>query len=82
MLSKRRLMQLVDEGHVTGWDDPRLPTLRGFRRRGIPPEALRDFIAKLSISKNEGVVEMASRDRAPAESGDAEETSDGAFHQP
>jgi glutaminyl-tRNA synthetase len=64
VLSKRRLMQLVDEGHVTGWDDPRLPTLRGFRRRGIPPEALRDFIAKLSISKNEGVVEMAMLDHA------------------
>ena len=57
-------MQLVDDGYVSGWDDPRLPTLRGFRRRGIPPEALRDFIAKLSISKNEGVVEMAMLDHA------------------
>ena len=62
VLSKRRLMQLVQEGHVSGWDDPRMPTLRGLRRRGVPPQAIRNFIAKLSISKNEGVVEMAAFD--------------------
>ncbi|MBL25283.1 MAG: glutamine--tRNA ligase [Rhodospirillaceae bacterium] len=62
VLSKRRLMQLVDEGHVAGWDDPRMPTLRGFRRRGVPAEAIKNFIAKLSISKNEGTVEMAAFD--------------------
>ena len=62
VLSKRRLMQLVQEKHVSGWDDPRMPTLRGLRRRGVPPQAIRNFIAKLSISKNEGVVEMAAFD--------------------
>ena len=62
VLSKRRLMQLVNDGHVAGWDDPRMPTLRGLRRRGVPPEAIRNFIAKLSISKNEGTVEMAAFD--------------------
>jgi len=62
VLSKRRLMQLVQEGHVSGWDDPRMPTLRGLRRRGVPPQAIKNFIAKLSISKNEGTVEMAAFD--------------------
>ncbi len=59
VLSKRRLVQLVREGHVTGWDDPRMPTISGLRRRGVPPEALRDFVSRLSISKSEGTVEMA-----------------------
>ena len=59
VLSKRRLTRLVSEGHVGGWDDPRMATLSGLRRRGVPPEALRDFVARLSVSKNEGEVEMA-----------------------
>jgi glutaminyl-tRNA synthetase len=59
VLSKRRLTRLVTEGHVRGWDDPRMATLSGMRRRGVPPEALRDFVARLSVSKNEGEVEMA-----------------------
>ena len=59
VLSKRRLIQLVQENHVQGWDDPRLPTLRGLRRRGIPPAAIRDFVSRLAISKSDGVVEMA-----------------------
>ena len=59
VLSKRRLIQLVQDNHVRGWDDPRLPTLRGLRRRGIPPAAIRDFIGRLAISKSDGVVEMA-----------------------
>ena len=59
VLSKRRLTRLVTEGHVTGWDDPRMATLSGMRRRGVPAAALRDFIARLSVSKNEGEVEMA-----------------------
>lgn len=59
VLSKRRLTRLVAEGHVAGWDDPRMATLSGLRRRGVPPEALRDFVARLSVSKNEGEVEMA-----------------------
>ena len=59
VLSKRRLIQLVQDNHVRGWDDPRLPTLRGMRRRGIPPAAIRDFVSRLAISKSDGVVEMA-----------------------
>jgi glutaminyl-tRNA synthetase len=58
VLSKRRLIQLVQEKHVRGWDDPRLPTLRGLRRRGIPPAAIRDFVSRLAISKSDGVVEI------------------------
>ena len=59
VLSKRRLIQLVQNNHVRGWDDPRLPTLRGLRRRGVPPAAIRDFVSRLAISKSDGVVEMA-----------------------
>ncbi|MEC7488210.1 MAG: glutamine--tRNA ligase/YqeY domain fusion protein [Pseudomonadota bacterium] len=59
VLSKRRLTELVSGGHVAGWDDPRMPTLSGLRRRGVPPVAIRDFIGRLSISKNEGVVQAA-----------------------
>ena len=59
VLSKRRLVQLVQEGHVQGWDDPRMPTVSGLRRRGVPPQAIRDFIGRLTISKSEGTVEMA-----------------------
>ncbi len=59
VLSKRRLIQLVEEGHVSGWDDPRLPTLSGLRRRGIPPAAIRDFIGRLGITKADSIVEMA-----------------------
>jgi len=59
VLSKRRLVQLVREGHVAGWDDPRMPTISGLRRRGVPPDAIRDFIGRLSVSKSEGTVEMA-----------------------
>ena len=59
VLSKRLLTQLVSEGHVAGWDDPRMPTLSGLRRRGVPASAIRDFIGRLSISKNEGTVEAA-----------------------
>ena len=59
VLSKRRLMQLVEEGHVAGWDDPRMPTISGLRRRGVPPVSIRDFISRLAISKSEGTVEAA-----------------------
>jgi len=60
VLSKRRLTQLVEAGHVAGWDDPRLPTLSGLRRRGFPPEAIRDFVGRLGITKiGDAVVEMA-----------------------
>ena len=59
VLSKRRLIQLVDEGHVAGWDDPRMPTLRGLRRRGFPPEAIRDFCKRIGIAKADNLVEVA-----------------------
>ncbi len=58
-LSKRRLTQLVAEGCVEGWDDPRMPTISGLRRRGVPGAAIRDFISRLAITRSDGVVEMA-----------------------
>ena len=59
ILSKRLLTQLVEEGQVSGWDDPRMPTVSGLRRRGVPASAIRDFIGRLAISKSEGTVEAA-----------------------
>jgi glutaminyl-tRNA synthetase len=59
ILSKRRLLQLVSEGRVRGWDDPRMPTLSAVRRRGYTPEALRNFCASLGVSKTNGVIELA-----------------------
>ncbi|RMD63627.1 MAG: glutamine--tRNA ligase/YqeY domain fusion protein [Alphaproteobacteria bacterium] len=59
VLSKRRLTQLVRDGHVRGWDDPRMPTLAGLRRRGVPPTAIRDFIRRVGISKSDNTVEIA-----------------------
>ena len=57
--SKRKLNQLVSEGHVKGWDDPRLPTISGMRRRGYTPEGLRLFAKRVGISKSENVVDMS-----------------------
>ncbi len=59
VLSKRRLLKLVQEGHVNGWDDPRMPTIAGLRRRGYPSEALRAFCEEVGVTKSEGTVEMA-----------------------
>ena len=59
ILSKRVLTELVRGGHVTGWDDPRMPTLAGLRRRGVPPEALRDFVRRIGVAKANSVVDMA-----------------------
>ncbi|MCH7942488.1 MAG: glutamine--tRNA ligase/YqeY domain fusion protein, partial [Proteobacteria bacterium] len=59
VLSKRRLIELVEKGHVAGWDDPRMPTLSGLRRRGYPPAALRDFIARIGVAKADNLIEMA-----------------------
>ncbi len=59
VLSKRVLSQLVEEGHVSGWDDPRMPTLSGLRRRGYPAEAIREFCARVGVTKQENVIEMA-----------------------
>ncbi|HEX3746409.1 MAG TPA: glutamine--tRNA ligase/YqeY domain fusion protein [Bryobacteraceae bacterium] len=58
LLSKRKLLQLVQDGHVRGWDDPRMPTLAGIRRRGYPPEALRSFCGAIGVSKTNGTIEL------------------------
>ncbi len=58
MTSKRRLAALIDLGHVDGWDDPRLPTVSGMRRRGYPPEALRDFCGRIGVTKKEHLIGM------------------------
>jgi glutaminyl-tRNA synthetase len=59
VLSKRYLLKLVDEGHVDGWDDPRMPTLAGLRRRGYTPEAIRDFLNRIGVAKADSMVDMA-----------------------
>jgi glutaminyl-tRNA synthetase len=59
LLSKRKLLQLVREGRVTGWDDPRMPTLSGIRRRGYTPEAIRNFCGAIGVSKTTGSIELA-----------------------
>jgi glutaminyl-tRNA synthetase len=59
VLSKRWLLRLVQEKHVSGWDDPRMPTLAGLRRRGYTPEALRDFMSRIGIAKTDSMVEIA-----------------------
>ena len=59
VLSKRKLIRLVEEGHVDGWDDPRLPTIAGVRRRGYPPEALRNFCDRIGVAKADSMVDMA-----------------------
>ncbi len=59
VLSKRRLIQLVREGHVKGWDDPRMPTISGLRRRGYTPEAIRNFCEAIGVAKNDSVVDVA-----------------------
>src|SRR5438445_2476387 len=59
LLSKRKLLQLVEERHVSGWDDPRMPTLVGIRRRGYTPEAIRNFCGAIGVSKTNGSIELA-----------------------
>jgi glutaminyl-tRNA synthetase len=58
LLSKRKLLTLVQDGHVRGWDDPRMPTLSGIRRRGYTPDALRNFCASIGLSKTNGSIEL------------------------
>jgi glutaminyl-tRNA synthetase len=59
VMSKRKLLQLVQQGHVTGWDDPRMPTISGLRRRGYTPESIRDFCARIGVAKKENVIDVA-----------------------
>ncbi len=59
VMSKRRLLQLVSEGYVKGWDDPRMPTLSGMRRRGYSPEAIRSFCEHIGIAKRENIIELS-----------------------
>jgi glutaminyl-tRNA synthetase len=58
--SKRKLLQLVEDKHVSGWDDPRMPTLSGMRRRGFPPFAIRSFVSKVGITKFKGITDVAN----------------------
>jgi len=62
ILSKRVLTRLVQDGHVAGWDDPRMPTLAGLRRRGVPPAALRDFVKRIGVAKANSVVDVQMLD--------------------
>jgi glutaminyl-tRNA synthetase len=62
MLSKRFLTELVKEGRVSGWDDPRMPTLAGLRRRGVPPAAIRDFIKRIGVARANSTVDAAQFD--------------------
>jgi len=59
VMSKRRLLTLVEKGYVTGWDDPRMPTLAGLRRRGYTPEAIRDFCDRIGVAKSNSTVDIA-----------------------
>jgi glutaminyl-tRNA synthetase len=59
VMSKRKLLQLVEEKHVSGWDDPRMPTISGLRRRGYTPEAIRDFCDRIGVAKKENVIDVA-----------------------
>lgn len=59
VMSKRKLKQLVEEGHVRAWDDPRMPTIAGMRRRGFTPESMRDFATRIGIAKRENLIELS-----------------------
>ena len=64
VLSKRKLIQLVREGHVGGWDDPRMPTLAGLRRRGYTPESIRNFCEQVGVAKRQNVIDIAMLEHA------------------
>jgi glutaminyl-tRNA synthetase len=64
VMSKRMLLQLVEEGHVAGWDDPRMPTLSGLRRRGYTPESIRNFCDRIGVAKRNNVVDIANLEHA------------------
>jgi glutaminyl-tRNA synthetase len=67
VMSKRKLLQLVQQGHVSGWDDPRMPTITGLRRRGYTPESIRDFCMRVGVAKKENVIDMAQLEHSVRE---------------
>jgi glutaminyl-tRNA synthetase len=67
VISKRKLLQLVQQGFVSGWDDPRMPTLSGLRRRGYTPESIRDFCSRIGIAKKENVIDVAQLEHSVRE---------------
>jgi glutaminyl-tRNA synthetase len=67
VMSKRKLLQLVQQGHVSGWDDPRMPTISGFRRRGYTPESIRNFCARIGVAKKENVIDVAQLEHSVRE---------------
>jgi glutaminyl-tRNA synthetase len=67
VMSKRKLLQLVQQGHVTGWDDPRMPTITGLRRRGYTPESIRTFCSRIGVAKKENVIDVAQLEHSVRE---------------
>jgi len=67
VMSKRKLLQLVEQGHVSGWNDPRMPTISGLRRRGYTPESIRDFCARIGVAKKENVIDVAQLEHSVRE---------------
>jgi glutaminyl-tRNA synthetase len=67
VMSKRKLLQLVEQRYVSGWDDPRLPTLSGLRRRGCTPESIRDFCTRIGVARKENVIDMAQLEHSVRE---------------
>jgi glutaminyl-tRNA synthetase len=67
VMSKRKLLQLVEQRHVSGWNDPRMPTISGLRRRGYTPESIRDFCARIGVAKKENVIDMAQLEHSVRE---------------
>jgi glutaminyl-tRNA synthetase len=67
VMSKRKLLQLVEQKHVAGWDDPRMPTITGLRRRGYTPESIRDFCSRIGVAKKENVIDVAQLEHSVRE---------------
>jgi glutaminyl-tRNA synthetase len=67
VMSKRKLLQLVEQGHVAGWDDPRMPTISGLRRRGCTPESILDFCSRIGVAKKENVIDVAQLEHSVRE---------------
>ena len=67
VMSKRKLLQLVQQKHVSGWDDPRMPTIGGLRRRGYTPESIRDFCSRIGVAKKENVISVAQLEHSVRE---------------